>query len=48
MSDIGLKHPGVESAVAFPGLAINGFSISPKAGIVFLTLKPFEERTTAI
>ena len=46
MSDIALRHPGVESAVAFPGLSINGFTNSPNAGIVFVTLKPFEERTT--
>ena len=44
MSDIGLKQPGVENAVAFPGLSISGFSIAPNAGIVFFTLKPFEER----
>jgi multidrug efflux pump len=47
MSDIGLKQPGVEAAVAFPGLSISGFSVAPNAGIVFFTLKPFEERTTA-
>ena len=47
MSDIGLKQPGVESAVAFPGLSISGFSVASDAGIVFFTLKPFEERTTA-
>lgn len=46
MSDIGLRQPGVESAVAFPGLSISGFSVAPNAGIVFFTLKPFEERTT--
>ena len=46
MSDIAMKEPGVESAVAFPGLSINGFINSPSAGIVFVTLKPFEERTT--
>ena len=46
MSDIALKEPGVESAVSFPGLSINGFINSPSAGIVFETLKPFEERTT--
>ena len=46
MSDIALKEPGVESAVAFPGLSINGFINSPSAGIVFETLKPFEERRT--
>ncbi|MCB8822004.1 efflux RND transporter permease subunit [Microvirga rosea] len=44
MTDIGLKHPGVENAVAFPGLSINGFTNSSNAGIVFLTLKPFEQR----
>jgi multidrug efflux pump len=44
MSEIGLKQPGVESAVAFPGLSISGFSVAPDAGIVFFTLKPFEER----
>jgi len=44
MSEIALKEPGVESAVAFPGLSINGFINSPSAGIVFVTLKPFEER----
>src|SRR5215467_6936112 len=37
MSDIALREPGVESAVAFPGLSIN----------VFMTLKPFEERRSA-
>jgi hydrophobe/amphiphile efflux-1 (HAE1) family protein len=44
MSDIALKYPGVEASVAFPGLSINGFTVSPNAGIVFVTLKPFEER----
>jgi len=47
MSDIALKQPGVESAVAFPGLSINGFTNSPNSGIVFVTLKPFEERRDA-
>jgi hydrophobe/amphiphile efflux-1 (HAE1) family protein/NodT family efflux transporter outer membrane factor (OMF) lipoprotein len=45
MSDIGLKQAGVANAVAFPGLSISGFSVAPNAGIVFFTLKPFEERT---
>ncbi len=44
MGDIALKQPGVESAVAFPGLSINGFTNSSSAGIVFVTLKPFAER----
>jgi multidrug efflux pump len=47
MSDIALKQPGVESAVAFPGLSINGFTNSPNSGIVFVTLKPFDERKAA-
>ena len=47
MGEIALKHPGVESAVAFPGLSINGFTNSSNAGIVFVTLKPFEERRGA-
>jgi multidrug efflux pump len=33
--------------VAFPGLSINGFTNSANAGIVFATLKPFEERKGA-
>ena len=44
MGDIALAQPGVESAVAFPGLSINGFTNSSSAGIVFVTLKPFAER----
>jgi multidrug efflux pump len=44
MSDIGLKQRGVQSAVAFPGLSISGFSVAPNAGIVFFCLDPFEDR----
>jgi multidrug efflux pump len=47
MSDIALQSPGVDSAVAFPGLSINGFTNSTNSGIVFVTLRPFEERQTA-
>jgi hydrophobe/amphiphile efflux-1 (HAE1) family protein len=47
MSDIALKNPNVESTVAFPGLSINGFTNSPNSGIVFVTLKPFEDRKKA-
>src|SRR5690606_14909058 len=47
MSEIAMKHPGVESAVAFPGLSIAGFTNSASAGIVFATLKPFKERHSA-
>jgi multidrug efflux pump len=46
MGALALKQPGVESAVAFPGLNINGFTNSPSSGIVFVTLKPFEDRTS--
>lgn len=46
MSEIALKQPGVKDAIAFPGLSIQGFSISPNSGIVFVGLKEFEERTT--
>jgi multidrug efflux pump len=45
MSDIAREIPGVESSVAFPGLSINGFTNAPNAGIVFTTLKPFDQRT---
>jgi hydrophobe/amphiphile efflux-1 (HAE1) family protein len=44
MGEIAMKQPGVDHAVAFPGLSINGFTNSPNSGIVFVTLKPFEER----
>ena len=47
MGDIMLKQPGVESAVGFPGLSINGFTNSSNSGIVFATLKPFEQRKEA-
>ena len=39
MSDIGLKNPGVDGAVAFPGLSIKGFTNSSNAGIVFFRLE---------
>jgi multidrug efflux pump len=47
MSDIALKQPGVDAAVAFPGLSINGFTNSANAGIVFARLTPFSERRSA-
>ncbi len=46
MSDIVLKHPGVKDAIAFPGLSIHGFSVSPNSGIVFVGLDDFAKRTT--
>ena len=47
MSKIALENPNVESSVAFPGLSISGFTNSPSSGIVFVTLKPFDERKRA-
>ena len=44
MSSIALKQAGVESAVEFPGLSVNGFTNSSSAAIVFVTLKPFSQR----
>jgi len=46
MSSIALEHPGVASSVAFPGLSINGFTVASNAGVVFVALKPFDERLT--
>lgn len=47
MGDVALQHPGVANAIAFPGLSINGFTNSPNSGIVFVGLKPFEDRRSA-
>jgi len=47
MSDIGLKTPGIDHSVAFPGLSINGFTNSSSAGIVFFPLTGFEERRSS-
>ncbi|MES2751195.1 MAG: efflux RND transporter permease subunit [Pseudomonadota bacterium] len=44
MGDIALKQPGVENAIAFPGLSINGFTNSSNAGIVFVGLDDFDKR----
>jgi multidrug efflux pump len=47
MSDIAKEIPGVEHSSSYPGLSINGFTNSSNAGIVFATLKPFDQRTEA-
>ncbi len=44
MGEIAMKNPAVDGAVAFPGLSFNGFTNSPNTGIVFVRLKPYEER----
>ena len=46
MGEIMMKQPGVEHAVGFPGLSINGFTNSSNSGIVFAALKNFDERKT--
>lgn len=47
MSAMALEQPGVENAIAFPGLSINGFTNSTNSGIVFVALKSFDERKQA-
>ena len=44
MGDLAMQQPGVDGAVQFPGLSINGFVPAPNAGIAFIKLKPFDER----
>jgi multidrug efflux pump len=46
MGDITMAEPGVQSAVQFPGLSVNGFTNSTSAGIIFVTLDPFDQRTS--
>jgi len=45
MSQAALETEGVEHAIAFPGLSIAGLTNSSNSGVVFVGLKPFEERT---
>ncbi|HEU0278040.1 MAG TPA: multidrug efflux RND transporter permease subunit [Rhodanobacteraceae bacterium] len=47
MSALAMRQPGVMNAVAFPGLSINGFTNASNSGIVFVTLKPFDQRRSA-
>ena len=46
MGEIAMSEKGVANAVQFPGLSINGFANSSSAGIVFVPLDDFEERTS--
>ncbi|MBR0658660.1 efflux RND transporter permease subunit [Neoroseomonas oryzicola] len=43
-SDAILATPGIESAVAFVGFDGATFTNAPNAGVVFATLRPFEDR----
>ena len=44
MADIALKQPGVESAVEYPGMSVNGFMNSSSAGVLFVVLRPSKTR----
>jgi hydrophobe/amphiphile efflux-1 (HAE1) family protein len=45
IASIALEQPGVEAAVQFPGLSVtNGFANKPNSGVIFITLKSFDER----
>ena len=44
MGEIMMKQPGVENALGFPGLSINGFTNSSNSGIVFAALESFDKR----
>ena len=44
VTDIALKTPGTLANNAFPGLSINGFTISPNSGLVFFNLDSFDKR----
>ena len=44
IGEIGMKQPGVEHAVQFSGMSVNGFTPSSSAGIVFFGLDDFEKR----
>ncbi len=47
VGEIALKEPGVQAAVQFPGLSVNGLTNSSNSGVVFLAETPFDERTSA-
>jgi multidrug efflux pump len=47
MGAIAMKQPGVEDAIQFPGLSVNGFTNSSSAAVIFIALKPFAERKGA-
>jgi hydrophobe/amphiphile efflux-1 (HAE1) family protein len=46
-SDMVLTRPGVAHAVAFAGFDGATFTTAPNAGVIFVTLQPFEERVKA-
>ena len=44
VGNIALKAPGIDAAVQFPGLSINGFTNSSSSAVIFFHETPFEER----
>ncbi len=46
-ADMLLTRPGIDHAVAFAGFDGATFTNAPNAGVIFVTLKPFEERAKA-
>ncbi len=46
IGEVAMKQPGVEHAVQFSGMSVNGFTPSSSAGIVFFALDDFDKRTT--
>ena len=46
ISDLAIHTPGVDHAIGFSGLSVQGFVNLSNAAVVFFPLKAFEERTT--
>src|SRR5262249_49713442 len=44
VSALALSTPGVEHAIGFPGLSVNGFAALDNAGVLFLPLQDFSKR----
>jgi hydrophobe/amphiphile efflux-1 (HAE1) family protein len=44
ISDIALKTPGIDHAIGFSGLSVQGFVNLSNAAVCFFPLKPFDER----
>jgi len=47
VAELAMETDGVAHAVAFPGLNALQFTNTPNTGVVFLPLRPFEERTAS-
>jgi hydrophobe/amphiphile efflux-1 (HAE1) family protein len=47
IGELAMKQPGIDGAVQFAGMSVNGFAPSSNSAIVFFPLKPFDQRTTA-